>query len=128
LALGLTPRDYPPQEDVITRNLHFIGLGIVALLVLVTLWQIRSLTHWRAHWAARVHRGRILGAWLIPVIIEISVGLYVLFIRIPEAKTTVPLTLRFEPDSGLVGLVIFALTLGWAPLRAVWLGREVLKQ
>lgn len=39
---------------------------------------------------------------------------------LPAAKSNVPLTLRFEPDLGLILLVILLLTVGWGSVRSLW--------
>lgn len=121
LALGQNPPNRPPQEDVLTQNIRLIGLGMLALLVGINLWQVRHLPRWREQWQSPdARRWRILAVILIPLIIELALGGYVSLVRMPEAKTTLPLTLRFEPDLGLLGLATLGLTLGWAPLRAGW--------
>ncbi|MBE2198729.1 MAG: hypothetical protein IAE79_08975 [Anaerolinea sp.] len=53
-------------------------------------------------------------------IIDLALIGYLLFVRLPNAKSSVPLTLRFEPDLGLLLLIILLLTLGWGLIRSLW--------
>jgi CubicO group peptidase (beta-lactamase class C family) len=113
LALGLEAQHYPPQEDWLTQNLRPLSIGLILLLLISGVAAIRRL------------RGAALSrrdGWFFAALALIDVALvgYLLLIRLPAAKSNVPLTLRFEPDLGLLLLVILLLTLGWGLLRSVW--------
>lgn len=111
LALGLEAQRYPPQEDWLTRNLRPLGIGLILLLLISGAIAIR-----RRRGAAFTRRD----GWLFVALALIDLALvgYLLFIRLPAA-TSVPLTLRFEPDLGLL-LIILLLTLGWGLIRSLW--------
>jgi hypothetical protein len=53
-------------------------------------------------------------------LVDLALVSYLLLIRLPAANSSVALTLRFEPDLGLLLLVILLLTLGWGLLRSLW--------
>lgn len=112
LALGLEAQRYPPQEDWLTRNLRPLGIGLILLLLISGAIAIR-----RRRGAAFTRRD----GWLFVALALIDLALvgYLLFIRLPAA-TSVPLTLRFEPDLGLLLLIILLLTLGWGLIRSLW--------
>jgi len=113
LALGLEAQHYPPQEDWLTRQLRSLSVAIVLLLLLSTIVVIRRLR--RPAWSRR-------DSWLyiILALIDLVLAGYLLFIRLPNAKSGVSLTLRFQPDLGLLLLVILLLTLGWGLVRSLW--------
>jgi CubicO group peptidase (beta-lactamase class C family) len=113
LALGLEAQHYPPQEDWLTQNLRPISAAIILLLLLSAIVVIRHLR--RPGWGQR-------DGWLYSILALIDLGLagYPLFIRLPDAKSSVSLTLRFQPDLGLMLLVILALALGWGLARSLW--------
>jgi hypothetical protein len=111
--LGLEAQHYPPQEDWLTQNLRPLGIGLILLLLISGAIAIR-----RLRGAAFTRRD----GWLFVALALIDLALvgYLLFIRLPAAKSNVPLTLRFEPDLGLLLLVILLLTLVWGLLRSLW--------
>lgn len=113
LALGLEAQHYPPQEDWLTQNLRPLGIGLILLLLISGAIAIRQLRG-----AAFTRRDGWFFAAL--ALIDLALTGYLLFVRLPAAKSNVPLTLRFEPDLGLLLLVILLLTLGWGLLRSLW--------
>lgn len=112
LTLGLEAQHYPPQEDWLSQNLRPLGIGLILLLIISGAVAIRRLRG--------VNFSRRDG-WLFVALALIDLALvgHLLFIRLPAA-TSVPLTLRFEPDLGLLLLIILLLTLGWGLLRSLW--------
>jgi CubicO group peptidase (beta-lactamase class C family) len=113
LALGLEAQHYPPQEDWLTRNLRLLSIGLILLLLISGLVAIRRLRG--------VNFSRRDG-WLFVALalIDLALAGYLLFVRLPAAKSSVPLTLRFEPDLGLLLLLILLLTVGWGVIRSLW--------
>ncbi|MCL4262277.1 MAG: beta-lactamase family protein [Anaerolineae bacterium] len=113
LALGLEAQHYPPQEDWLTQNLRPLAAILILLLLASGAIAIR-----RLRGAALTRRD----SWFFVALALVDLVLvgYLLFIRLPAAKSNVPLTLRFEPDLGLMLLVILLLTLGWGLLRSLW--------
>ncbi len=113
LALGLEAQHYPPQEDWLTRQLQPLAILLILFLLASGAIAIR-----RLRGAALTRRD----GWFFMALALIDLALvgYLLLIRLPAAKSNVPLTLRFEPDLGLLLLVILLLTLGWGLLRSLW--------
>jgi CubicO group peptidase (beta-lactamase class C family) len=113
LALGLEAQRYPPQEDWLTQNLRPLSIGLILLLLISG--------------AAAVYRLRVAAwnrrdGWFFAALafIDLALAGYLLFVRLPAAKSSVSLTLRFEPDLGLMLLVILLLTVGWGVIRSLW--------
>jgi hypothetical protein len=103
----------PPGEDWLTQNLRPLAIILILLLLVSGVIAIRRL------------RGADLtrrDGWFFVALALIDLALvgYLLLIRLPAAKSNVPLTLRFEPDLGLLLLVILLLTFGWGLLRSLW--------
>lgn len=112
LALGLEAQRYPPQEDWLTQNLRPLAIILILLLLVSGAIAIRRLRG--------VNFSRRDGLFFTALaLIDLALVGYLLFVRLPAA-TSVPLTLRFEPDLGLLLLVILLLTLGWGLLRSLW--------
>jgi len=113
LALGLEAQHYPPQEDWLTRQLRPLSVGLILLLLVSGGFAIRRLR------GATFNRR---DGWLFIALAIFDLALvgYLLFVRLPNAKSTVPLTLHFEPDLGLLLLVVLLLTLGWGLIRSLW--------
>lgn len=53
------------------------------------------------------------------LVLDLAVADYLWFVFIPKLETTLPLALAFEPDAGLLYLLILALTLGWGLVRTI---------
>ena len=112
LALGLEAQRYPPQEDWLTQNLRPLAIILILLLLVSGAIAIRRLRG--------VNFSRRDGLFFTALaLIDLALVGYLLFVRLPAA-TSVPLTLRFEPDLGLMLLVILALTVGWGVIRSLW--------
>ncbi|GIK71974.1 MAG: penicillin-binding protein [Chloroflexota bacterium] len=102
LALGLPAKQFPQHEDWVERNARLLMLAIVAIFTALNLWLLRP----------RARLVFIVAACLVQVV---TVA-YLVLIRLPEVKTTLPLLLRFEPDLGQITLVLIALA-GWSVVR-----------
>jgi CubicO group peptidase (beta-lactamase class C family) len=113
LALGLEAQHYPPQEDWLTQQLRPLGIGLILLLLISGAVAIRRLRG--------VNFSRRDG-WFFAALafIDLALAGYLLFVRLPAAKSSVSLTLRFEPDLGLALLIILLLTVGWGVIRSLW--------
>ena len=117
LALGLEAQHYPPHEDWLTRHIRPLTLVLILLLLaggVLAVWRLRqSAFSRRDGWF-------FVGLALLDLVL---VG-YILFVRLPAIKSTVPLTLRFEPDMGLLLLTVLLLTLVWGVIRSLWAARR----
>ncbi|MBX3055192.1 MAG: beta-lactamase family protein [Anaerolineae bacterium] len=116
LALGLEAQHYPPQEDWLTQGLRPLSVIIILFLFASGVVAIRRLRRLRRSAFSR----RDSWTFIALALIDLALAGYLLFIRLPDAKSSVSLTLRFQPDLGLLLLVILLLTLGWGLIRSLW--------
>ncbi|MEM7114715.1 MAG: serine hydrolase domain-containing protein [Chloroflexota bacterium] len=117
LALGQPPQNYPPQEDWLTRQLRPLSIGLVIFLLLsgtLAIWRLRQ--------------NQLLGRdeWWFATMTLLDIGLigYLLLIRLPQNNTSVRQLLRFEPDLGLMLILILLLTIGWGGVRTLWVSSQ----
>lgn len=113
LALGLEPQNYPPQEDLLLRNVRPVGIAVSLLLL------ISAALSWR-----RLRRPAFSrrDGWLFLglAVVDITLLLYFLFVRLPGPRYGVSQTLRFEPDLGIMLLLLLLLSGGWGAIRSLW--------
>jgi len=60
-------------------------------------------------------------------IVDLALAGGLLFIRLPETKDTLSLALRFNPDIGLIYVILLLLTLGWGTIRTLLFLRQFFK-
>ena len=53
-------------------------------------------------------------------VIDLGLTMYFLLIRLPNNELTIQRVVRFEPDLGLMFLVILLLTVVWGSIRTLW--------
>jgi hypothetical protein len=113
LALGLEAQHYAPSEDLITRNLRPINIALILFLLLGGLVAIGRLRN-----APFSRKEGSLFAGL--AVVDLVLIIYVLFIRLPNNESSVRQVLRFEPDLGIMLLIILLLTAVWGSIRSLW--------
>lgn len=61
-------------------------------------------------------------AWLLVglAVIDLALVIYILVIRLPNNESSVRQVVRFEPDLGIMLLVILLLSVGWGTIRTMW--------
>jgi hypothetical protein len=92
----------------------------VLLLLAGFIWSARSLFKQPPRNKIKHQRRHQLTAFLVVLpLIDLALAGYLLFVQLPQSITTLPLTLYFEPDIGLMYLLILVFTLGWGTLRTV---------
>jgi CubicO group peptidase (beta-lactamase class C family) len=104
IALGLPPKEFPLQEDWLAQHARALLLFAVAFFGVSNLWLLRK----------QVKPAVVSAVCLV----QITLAAYLFLIRIPEAKSTLPLMLRFEPDLGQMSLVLVVLA-GWSVVRVI---------
>jgi CubicO group peptidase (beta-lactamase class C family) len=117
LALGLEVQNYAPHEDFLLRNLRPIGAALFFLLLASALFSWRRLRS--ADFGAR-HGWFFLGL----AVLDAALLYYFLFVRLPGPRYGVPQTLRFEPDFGLMLLLLLLLSGVWGAIRSLWAFRR----
>lgn len=113
LALGLEAQNYPLQEDIVTQNLRPLSVALILILLISGLAALRRL---RGDTFSRRDSWLFVGL----AVIDLALVIYMLFIRLPNGESSVRQTMRFEPDLGLLLLVILLLTVGWGSVRSLW--------
>ncbi|MFO7634440.1 MAG: serine hydrolase domain-containing protein [Caldilinea sp.] len=102
LALGLPAKEFPRHEDWLLRNARLLMFAAVVLFAALNLWLLRR----------RARLVFIVAACLV----QVAAVAYLFLVRFPDAKSTLPLLLRFEPDLGQMTLALIALA-GWSVVR-----------
>jgi hypothetical protein len=115
LALGLEPSIASPGRDFLPRYGRLLGTALVLLLAAGAALSLRLLA--RGSGSAAL--------WSVYLLLDLGLAGYLMFGLLPELNTTLPLALAFEPDIGLIYLLILLLTLGWGPLRSVLAARKL---
>jgi CubicO group peptidase (beta-lactamase class C family) len=117
LAMGLEPVEFPGGEDFLSRYGKFILAIVLLLLAASFVWSWRSLSQPPAQNKVEGQRWRLIMVGL--TLFDLALSGYLLFVQLPQSNSTLPLTLYFEPDIGLLYLSILVFTLGWGSLRTV---------
>lgn len=123
LAVGLEPLE-SQSADFISRNGRVLLASIILLLVIGALWAARKLHQVSSD--ARLRR-RLVIQMTVLAIVDLALAGGLLFIRLPETKDTLLLALRFNPDIGLMYIVLLLLTLGWGTIRTALFLRQSFK-
>lgn len=120
LALGLEPALFSRSDDFMTQYGQFVGAGVVLLLIVSLIWSARRLLPCRSQerGSMQPQHDRLLFFALLPLLDLLLAG-YIVFWEIPQSNTTLPLSFFFNPEVGLLYLVILAFTLGWGALRTI---------
>lgn len=113
LALGLESQNYPPHEDLLLRNLRPVGITILLLLL------VSAVLSWR-RLRSREFTSRHGWLFLVLAVVDAALLYYFLFVRLPGPRYGIPQTLRFEPDLGLMLLLLLLLSAGWGTVRSLW--------
>ena len=123
ITLGVDPVDYPPAENFIARNLRMLLIVLIILLLAELFWTSRFLSRMQDSPNQKSFK-RMIAISISFGIMDILLAGYLLLIKLPESKSSLLLTLRFEPDIGLLYTVIIILTLGWGIIRSIWVFRK----
>lgn len=119
LAVGLDPLE-PQSVDFIAKNGRVLLASILVLLGIGTVWSVRKLRQvpWKPENDARQKRKLMIQMTLL-AIVDLALAVGLLFIRLPESKDTLFLALRFNPDIGLMYILLLIFTLGWGTIRTL---------
>lgn len=117
LALGLEASLASPEAEFLPRYGRMLGLAIVLLLVAGAALSAKILSR-RSSGSESNRLRRILFFILLPLL-DLGLAGYLWFVHLPRSLTTLPLALSFEPDVGLIYLLILVMTLGWGTFRTV---------
>jgi CubicO group peptidase (beta-lactamase class C family) len=121
LAVGLEPLE-SQSADFIGRNGRVLLASIILLLVIGALWAARKLRQVPSD--TRQRRKPAIQMTVL-AIVDLALAGGLLFIQLPNTKDTLSLALRFNPDIGLMYVVLLLLTLGWGSLRTLFFLRRI---
>jgi hypothetical protein len=106
LALDLEADIQPPALEFLPQYGRWLGVTAVVLLAAGAALSLQ-----------RLSRPGGAAFWIVQLLLDLVLAGCLLFVILPQTDTTLPLTLAFEPDIGLIYVLVLALTLGWGPLR-----------
>jgi CubicO group peptidase (beta-lactamase class C family) len=120
LALGLEPAIFSRSDDFMTQYGQYVGMVVVLVLLASFIWSIRRLFPGSSQVRRSVNsRQNRLVFWALLPLLDLVLAGYILFWEIPQSNTTLMLSLSFNPEVGLLYLVILIFTLGWGALRTL---------
>jgi CubicO group peptidase (beta-lactamase class C family) len=123
LAVGLEPLE-TQSADFIGKNSRALLAAIILALVIGMVWAVRKLR--QAPPAPRQRRTLSVQMTLL-AIVDLALATGLLFVRLPDTKDTLLLALRFNPDIGLMYIILLLLTLGWGTIRTFLFLRSFFK-
>ena len=127
LAVGLDPLE-PQPVDFIGKNIRVLLAVIIVLLGVGAVWAARKLRQLPSKPGSNAQSNRKLVIQMtLLAIVDLALAVGLLFIRLPESKDTLFLALRFNPDIGLMYVLLLILTLGWGTIRTLLFLRQSLK-
>jgi hypothetical protein len=112
LALGHEAQNYPLREDWVTRHTRPLAAALILALltgVWIALRRLRSGAFSR----------RDVWLFIGLAIVDLALVSYALFYHLPNNESSVPVVVRFEPDLGLMLIIILLLTAGWGSMRSL---------
>ena len=127
LAVGLEPLE-PGSADFIGRNGRVLLVFVIVLLGIGMVWAVRKmrLLSSKSVSDSRGKRKLVIQMTVLAVV-DLALAGGLLFIQLPETKDTLSLALRFNPDIGLMYVILLLLTLGWGTIRTVIFLQQSLK-
>jgi CubicO group peptidase (beta-lactamase class C family) len=127
LAVGLEPLE-SQSADFIGKNARVLLAAIILLLGISMVWAVRKLRQLPLKSGADSrHNQKLAIQMTLLAIVDLALAGVLIFIRLPESKDTLSLALRFNPDIGLMYVMLLMLTLGWGTIRTLLFLRQSLK-
>lgn len=119
LALGLEPSLVPQDADFLARHGRSLGVGLVLLMAASAVLSAIILSRRSPGGSDGRRQARPMVFFFVLLLLDLALAGYVWFVQMPQSVTTLPLALRFEPDIGLIYLLILVFTLGWGSIRTI---------
>lgn len=127
LAVGLEPLE-SQSADFIGKNIRVLLAVIIVLLGIGAVWAARKLRQFPSKSGSDSRQKRKLAIQMtLLAIADLALAVGLLFIRLPESKDTLAGALRFNPDIGLMYILLLVFTLGWGTIRTLLFLRQSLK-
>lgn len=128
IYMGIKPSTPLVYEDFIERNVRLILTAVVLLLGVGAFWSIRILRRLhRADSSVTSRNKRLWGYAIAPAAIDLMLTVYLMFVLLPGNDVTLPITLYFVPDAGLLLILILSMTIGWGLIRTILMLRAIFK-
>lgn len=126
LAVGLEPLE-SQSADFIVKNGRVLLAVINVLLGIGAVWAVRKLRQFPSKSGSDAQPIRKLQIQMtLLAIVDLALAIGLLFIRLPESKDTLAGALRFNPDIGLMYILLLISTLGWGTIRTLLFLRQSL--
>lgn len=127
LAVGLGPLE-SQSADFIVKNGRVLLAVIIVLLGIGAIWAVQKLRQLPSNSGSDSRQKRKLRIQMtLLAIVDLALAVGLLFIRLPESKDTLFLALRFNPDIGLMYILLLIFNLGWGTIRTLLFLRQSLK-
>ena len=127
LAVGLEPLE-PQSADFIGKNIRVLLAVVILLLGISMVWAVRKLRQLLLNSGSDSQQKLKLRIQMtLLAIVDLALAGGLLFIRLPDTKDTLSLALRFNPDIGLMYVLLLMLTLGWGIIRTILFLQQSLK-
>lgn len=117
LALGLEASLVPPEAEFLPRYGRMLGLAIVLLLAAGA--ALSAMILFRRSSGGESNRRRAALFFILLPLLDLGLAGYLWFVHLPRSQTTLLLALSFEPDVGLLYLLVLVMTLGWGTIRTI---------
>ncbi|HEX5167844.1 MAG TPA: serine hydrolase domain-containing protein [Cyclobacteriaceae bacterium] len=129
IYMGIKPPSPPIYEDFIEQNIRIILTIIIILLGIGVFRSTKNLRRWRGPDYTGTHRNNRLWRYIMmPAAIDILLTVYLMAVLLPGNAVTIPITLYFTPDVGLLLILILLLTIGWGLIRTILMLRALYKK
>lgn len=120
IYFGKVPSYPPPSEPIVFLYSRIIYAIVIILLIAGVFWSVSRLRRWHRQNDISKHRlKRFLIYAVIPLIVDISLAMYILTILLPQHDATLEISLVFAPDLGWMAIVILLFAIGWGSLRTL---------
>jgi hypothetical protein len=127
LAVGLEPLE-SQSADFIGKNIRVLLAVVIVLLGTGAVWAVRKLRQLPSKSGSDARqKQKLMIQMTLLAIVDLALACGLLFIRLPESKDTLSLALRFNPDIGLMYILLLIFTLGWGTIRTLLFLRQSLK-
>ncbi len=129
IYLGTQPSHLPPAENFILQHIRPILITINLFLLASFIWFIRKLRSWRQDpRSAKPHWQKLLGYVVVFLAIDVLLLWFLLAYQLPQARSTILLTLRAAPDIGLLIVLVLLFAIGWGAIRTFLLLQTIFRK
>ena len=129
IYFGKEPSYPQASEPFFFQYSRIIYAVVVILLIAGIFWSVFHLRRWHGQSDKYNHRlKKFLIYVLIPLIVDISLAIYILTILLPQHDATIRTALVFAPDLSIMAILILTLTIVWGTVRTLLMLLAILKK